>query len=71
MPDNNSGSVGGIRLGQRELPDVIGRKFSAVNYSLVGGVVDGDAGARVGSSVSVIRGANPKRLSERSVSLKT
>ncbi len=53
MPDDNAGGVGG-RLGQRELPDVVGRKLSAVDYSLLGGVVDRDAGARVGSGVAEI-----------------
>ncbi len=53
MADDNAGGVGdGLR--QRELPDVVSRKFSAVDYSLVGGVVNIDAGARVGGSLAEI-----------------
>jgi hypothetical protein len=54
------------------LPDVVIWTFGAIDDGLVGSIVNGDASTRIGCDIAKIdEGANPNRLSKRSVSLKT
>jgi hypothetical protein len=53
VANDDAGSVG-VGFGERELPDIVERLFSAVNHRVMGRVINGDASLGVSGYVPKI-----------------